>query len=151
MTYEQRTIRRLLRHVSGVTIKKPTPTSYYHDVTIGGVTVRALVGDGFLTFGVRRASHVERKWDTGLAVVCVPKIQRDRALLRMWLAALHECAAKVQRESAERQAEFFRRHEALSFPEPENARESTHAELLGEIEEQNQYFEAMHRAVPEDS
>ena len=119
MTYEQRTIARLLRAVPSITADRPTPASYYHDVTIDGVKARAVIGDGFLTFGVRRATVVDFKWDTGLAVVPVRRMMRDPALLAAWLIAIHAQAVKVQRESAERHAEFFRQHEALSFPTAE--------------------------------
>lgn len=111
--YQQRTVTRLLRHVEGVTVEKPTPTSMHYVVTINGVPARAMVGDGFLTFGVRpdrvlcSRGWLERAFDGGIDVVSVRKMERDRTALTSRLLAVHSVASAYQWESAERAANYF--------------------------------------------
>jgi hypothetical protein len=140
MNYEQRTIVRLLRHVPGVTVEKVSPTSMYHVVTINGVPARAMVGDGFLTFGVRHDGWCGGRYDSGLVVVPVRRMVRDRPMLSTWLTACHECAAEVQRESTERAANYAREREQGEF-----------LLVLDEAETQQQYFDAMHLSAHEDA
>jgi hypothetical protein len=92
-----RTITRLRRIVPEVeAVQIDSASNHYHLVTIGGVTARAHVGDGFLTFGVRRYRFVGREMDPGIVVVPVPKMSRHRGLIGEWLTTVHARAADLQ-------------------------------------------------------
>lgn len=109
MSHKDRTITRLQRLLGAAVGVDPIepPSTFYNLVTIGGVRARAHIGDGFITFGVRRVGFVDGRFDGGLVVVPVPKMERRRVLFAAWLMAVHAQAAEVQREDAIRSAAWL--------------------------------------------